>query len=281
MAQPAALPSDRLLRGSRGTGTLPTRLVELAPHPRQACHTWAMRLVAWNCNERFDRNYAHLRDLDFDVAVVTECGPFEPGLDQQRGVSSVLKLAVDQPGHTKHIGVLAQTPWHVAPLPLVPGQPWLLPVKVTGPIDFTILAVWALGPGWVEKRLSYAAQTARVVAEVLPSIAGPVVLAGDLNAPILSNPTDARRHADSVNRLQARGLVSAFTAAREAVDPLTEPTLYHQRKLEQPFHIDHVFVSEEWTSGIELSVGTYADWVATKRSDHVPIMVDLLLPTLA
>lgn len=57
-----------------------------------------MRFIAWNCNERFGRNYLHLRDLDFDVAVVTECGPFEPGLGEVREVSSVLKLAVDHPG---------------------------------------------------------------------------------------------------------------------------------------------------------------------------------------
>lgn len=236
-----------------------------------------MRLIVWNCNERFDRNHLHLRALDFDVAVVTECGPFEPVLGELRAVSSVLKLAVEQPRHTKHIGVLAQDPWRVEPLPPVTGQPWLLPVSVTGPVEFAILAVWALGPEGVEQRLTYAQQTARVITEVLPSIDGPVVLAGDLNAPIASNPAGARQHADSVSRLMAHGLVSAFAVARGDADPLTEPTLYHQWKAEQPFHIDHAFVPKEWTGGIELTVGTYAGWVATKRSDHVPIIIDLLL----
>lgn len=240
-----------------------------------------MRFIAWNCNERFGRNYLHLRDLDFDVAVVTECGPFEPGLGEVREVSSVLKLAVDQPRHTKHIGVLAREPWHVEPLPLVSSQPWLLPVRVTGPIDFTILAVWALGPEWVEHRLSYARQTARVITEVLPACEGPVVLAGDLNAPIASNPSGARQHADNVSRLTTHGLVSAFTAARGDADPLTEPTLYHQRRPDQPFHIDHIFIPKDWTSGIKLTVGSYAEWVSTKRSDHVPVTTELLLPGIA
>jgi hypothetical protein len=241
----------------------------------RGCDTLAMRLVAWNCNERFNRNYLHLRDLDFDVAVVTECGPFEREPNETRAVSSVLQLAVDQPGHTKHIGVLAQDPWRVEALPLVVSQPWVLPVKITGPVDFTVLAVWALGANWVAGRLSYAAQTARVVAEVLPSIVGPVVLAGDLNAPISSASADARRHANTVRELAALGLVSAFTTTRGEVNPLTEPTLYHQRKLEQPFHIDHVFISKKWTSSIEVTVGTFDDWVATKRSDHVPIIIDM------
>jgi endonuclease/exonuclease/phosphatase (EEP) superfamily protein YafD len=240
-----------------------------------------MRIVAWNCCEQFDRKYFHLRDLDFDVAVVTECGPFEPGIDDAREVTSVLKPGTDKPGHRKHIGVLARSPWRVEPLPLVADQPWLLPALVTGPVDLTVLAVWALGPEWVDGRLSYAAQTARVVSEVLPTVDGPVVLAGDLNAPIAARPSVARQHADSVMRLEAHGLVSAFSATRGDVDPLSEPTFYHLRKADQPFHIDHVFVPKEWTSGIRLAVGGFDDWVATGRSDHVPLTVDVLPPQLS
>lgn len=240
-----------------------------------------MRLVTWNCNEGFDRKFLHLLDLNFDIAVVTECGPFESGFDEaSREVSAVLKLAVDQPGHTKHIGVFAQEPWRVEPLPLVPGQPWVLPVRVIGPVDFTVLAVWALGREWVADRLSYAAQTARVVVDLLPEFDGPVVLAGDLNAPIASSPTDARRHKESARQLANRGLVSAFTAARGDVDPLTEPTLYHQRKFDRPFHIDHLFVPKEWTSDMDVTVGKYAEWIATRRSDHVPVIADVTMPGL-
>jgi exodeoxyribonuclease-3 len=237
-----------------------------------------VRFVVWNCCERFDRNYLHLRDLDFDVAVVSEGGPFHPGIDEAREVTAVLKLAVDQPGHTKHIGVLARDPWRVEELPHVENQPWLLPARVTGPLAFTVLAVWALGPEWVEGRLSYATQTARVITQTLPAMDGPVVLAGDLNAPILSSSTSTRLHADNVDRLLAGGLVSAFTAARGEADPLAEPTYFHQWKAAQPFHIDHVFLPKEWINGIELSIGTYEGWVATRRSDHVPIVVDLSTP---
>ena len=105
-----------------------------------------MRLIAWNCSEGFGRKYRRLRDLDFDVSVVSECGPFEPEPEEGRAVSSVLTLPVNLPGQGKHIGVLARAPWHVEPAASVPSQPWLLPVRITGPLDFTVLAVWALGP---------------------------------------------------------------------------------------------------------------------------------------
>lgn len=234
-----------------------------------------MRLAAWNCCERFDRNLLHLLELDFDVAVVSECGRFETPFLDARELTSVLKLGVQGPGHTTHLGVLARAPWRVDPLPLVAEQPWLLPVRVTGPVDFTVLAVWALGPSYLEGRPSYACQTARVVRDVIPELDGPVVLAGDLNAPIASAPAEVRRHAENVRQLELAGLVSAYTAARGGADPLSEPTLYHQWKQDRPFHIDHVFVPRNWTEEMRVEVGSYEGWVATRRSDHVPVVVDL------
>lgn len=144
-----------------------------------------------------------------------------------------------------------------------------------GPVDFTLVAFWALGREWVDGRLSYASQASRVIAEILPGLEGPVVFAGDFNAPISSNATDRARHAANVAALVEYGLVSAFTAARPGLDPLTEPTLFHQWKANQPFHIDHVFVPKAWTPGMTVRVEKFQDWVAAGRSDHVPVVVDL------
>ena len=92
--------------------------------------------------------------------------------------------------------------------------------------------------------------------------------------------------------LDDAGLVSAFAAAR-GVDQsdlyrdgpdalpspaLQEPTYYHWRRRDLPWHIDHVFVRRDWTDGIATSVGSYDDWVATGHSDHVPVVVDLQVP---
>jgi exodeoxyribonuclease-3 len=199
-----------------------------------------------------------------------------------REVTSVLKRGVDQPGHTKHLGVIARAPWRVSPLPYIEDQPWVLPVQVTGPVPFTVLAVWALGPTWVPGGLSYAAQTSRVVSDVLPSIDGAVVLAGDLNAPVASIRGSERLHADTVRRLATHGLVSAYTTSRgDEVDPLDEPTLYHAFSSEKRFHIDHVFLPKDWSDGVDVMVGSYADWVQPKFSDHVPLIVDVPLPALS
>ena len=232
-----------------------------------------MRIVSWNCCEKFAANYLHLLDLDFDVAVVAECSPIDVGLGQERGLSHAFVRPI--PNGPKHLGVFAQEPWRLEPLPFIEPSPWLLPVGVSGPVEFTLLGLWGGEP----KRFgSYASQLRHVATDVLPNVDGPVVLAGDLNAPIGSS---ARAHAENVELLAAQGLVSAFTATRGNGASHKEPTYYRWLRAEHPFHIDHVFVPEAWTVGLTMTVGGFDEWVSSKRSDHVPLIVDVAISQLS
>ncbi len=246
-----------------------------------------MRIVTWNCCQGFAAKLPLLLGLDFDVAVVPECGPVHVGLDQHRELTSVLRQPV--PGGSKHLGVFAQDPWQVEPLHLSSAveMPWVLPVAVSGPLEFTLLAVWTQS-----KPSPYTAQTHRVVAELLPLLSGPVMVAGDFNAPGHAASHHLTPHLATVGLLDDAGLVSAFAAARGVAQSdlyrdgpdtqpspaLQEPTYYHWRRRDLPWHIDHVFVRRDWTDGIATSVGSYDDWVATGHSDHVPVVVDLQVP---
>lgn len=230
-----------------------------------------MRLVAWNCQEGFERKFTFLRNLDFDVAVVSECAPLAAFPAGEPALSAVVHLPVA--GQRKHLGVFAQAPWCVEGLPRDPLQPWLLPVAVTGPADFTLLAVWALSPFYATG-LPYVAQVARVV-EHVRTVRGPVVVAGDLNAPLASDRRSSAGHAANVIALRSLGLESAFTSAFGTRDPLSLPTYFHRRRWDQPFHIDHVFIPRLWRAGLSMTVGTFEEWVASGRSDHVPLIVDV------
>jgi hypothetical protein len=79
-------------------------------------------------------------------------------------------------------------------------------------------------------------------------------------------------------RTSAPSAARSCSSAKSGVDSPIEPTLYHQRTFGQPFQLDHIFVPKEWTAGMEVTEGTYTDWVAAKRSDHVPVIVDLAVP---
>jgi exodeoxyribonuclease-3 len=247
----------------------------------------SMRMTCWNCCEGFATKYPHLRALGFDVAVVAECRPFETPLDQDRDLTQVMKRPVEGPGSTKHLAVLAQTPWRVERIDVGASMPWLLPVRISGPVDFTVLAVWTVAmSGDKGRHPSYEEQTARVATEVVPMLEGPVLMAGDLNAPLTSRP---QRHAATVEELRKLGLVDVYAATRglDWADPrttaeksLAEPTYFHRRKRDEPFHIDHVFLPEQWVAGAQVEIGTYDDWVATRLSDHLPVIVDVEIPNV-
>lgn len=235
-----------------------------------------VRIVAWNCCQKFTTNVGHLLELDFDVAVVTESTPMEPLVTDGRGLTTLFKAPA--PPSPKCIGVLARAPWSISALPSpVPDLPWPLPAAVTGPVDFTLLAVW---PVTFAGAPSYTAQLAQVLDGSFPGDGSPVVLAGDLNSPIAAT---IGAHLHNVGRLAALGLRSSFLSSRgvSAADAhlatgraAAEPTYYQHRRRENGFHIDHIFVPEGWR--IEsLAVGSYDDWVATGRSDHVPLIADV------
>lgn len=241
----------------------------------------ALRLVTWNCCGKTQLNVPWLLGLQPDVAVLVEASA---------------RLTADVPGVTwlskapysdspKHIAALARAPWRVADHPLADSVPgWVLPVAVDGPTPFTLLAVHTIErPGWPK----YPAQVAQLVSDVLPMIEGDLVVAGDFNVPIQKT---VRAHAMNDEALRAMGLRNAFLAANDIdVDAaysgeldgqpgvaLQTPTYFHHRRADRGFHIDHVYVPETWLDGgLRVAVGAYDEWVATGRSDHVPVTVDL------
>ena len=139
---------------------------------------------------------------------------------------------------------------------------------VSGPVTFTLLGFWG-----VEPRLfgSYTPQLSHVIDDVLPLVEGPVILAGDFNAPIASTPGGARG-----KRAAAQGTSPGECVQGDETGGRTsQPAYYSWLREEHPFHIDHVFVAEAWANHLYMTIGGSHEWVASRRSDHVPLLVDI------
>lgn len=245
-----------------------------------------LKLVSWNCAGGVQKKWPELlRRINFDVAVLTECGPLPAILaeDQERGVTQVVRQPVANARIAKHIGVFARAPWRVEEVHDAERFDWLVHARVTDTLGifetFDVLAVWGLAREY--SGLGYAEQTTKVIDGVLARMPGdlPVVLAGDLNTPIESSKPDSMIHNANVARLRELDLWSAFTATH-TTSPKPRATFYAQRKRERAFHIDHVFVPYGWCNrhGFGMSVGSFDDWVASRLSDHVPLVVNVPWP---
>ena len=109
----------------------------------------------------------------------------------------------------------------------------------------------------------------------------PAVVAGDLNNNVCWDKPGWRiNHANAVRDLARLGLVSAYHVARsveEGSEP--EPTYFQHYRATAGYHIDYVFMPEDWSNRIfSLMVGRYQDWIEARLSDHVPLVLELTPP---
>lgn len=230
-----------------------------------------MRIVTWNCRQGLSKAKEEaLLGLRPDIAVVAELRP-----DYQPPAGWSLSLRrTDWP---RVLGVLARPGLRLVTHPQDPALPWLLPLQVNGPgvREFTLLALWTLGG---IGRPSYERQVEQAVT-AWDAAAGPVwqrvVLAGDLNVSMQSQPVGHRRNLDA---LAERGMVSSYHRASgcphggEAAQTLR---WVGRGGVATWFHCDFIFVSSDLLPGLTAAVGAAAAWVAPGMSDHAPVLAAL------
>ena len=241
-----------------------------------------MRIVAWNCAGALHRKFEPLLALEPDIAVVSECA--EPDVLERKCSLPTFSAPPIWTGRDRNKG-LAVFFFNGAAAGahgwIERDLKWLMPIEVTLPRRFNLLAVWAQNGQWrkaVPGPLRKALESYRRFLTEVDS-----VIAGDFNNNVIwDKPGWAMNHRDAVNVLSNIGLVSAYHAATgEAEGAETAPTIYwkKRRKHGDTYHIDYIFVPRAWTGrAFDLQIGHYDDWVAAgtgmngrSLSDHVPL----------
>lgn len=97
---------------------------------------------------------------------------------------------------------------------------------------------------------------------------------------VLDSDSGSASFASLNEKLETLGLTSAYhTYGKHAFDHEPDPTLFWQWNEERPYHIDYVYVPRTWMPCVSsVTVGSPADWVRPKVSDHVPVVVECDLP---
>lgn len=223
----------------------------------------------------FQRKYERLLDLEPDVAIIPECAhqelitahapKFKPSSFNWTGENKHKGLGVFTFGAFK----AARSPKHRE------AFPYILPLRIDGPRQFNLLAVWAChnrensyvyGLGPLRRSISH-------YHDFIDS--GPTIVAGDFNDNVKwDKPNKLNKHVSNVSELAILGLQSAYHYSRgvdQGAEP--EPTIYwRNRKVDGPqYHIDYCFAPNDWMASISsVTLGKFDDWVARGLSDHVP-----------
>ncbi len=245
-----------------------------------------MRIVAWNCAAglHFTRKYKPLLALRPDIAVISECA--DP-LILKTKCSRLSEFSVapiwigGDPDAHRGLGVFffngafGQRHHHFNP-----DLQWLLPIEVTSPRRFNLLAVLTGTAGLRKAERGPLLDALDFYHRFLTDEYA--VIAGDFSNNAGWHIGRACNHRNAVEVLKRNGMVSAYHAATgENQGEETAKTYYRWRREEEGHHIDHVFLPRAWSErGFDLKVGSFRNWVRKSptrksRSDHAPLILDI------
>ena len=226
-----------------------------------------MRIVAWNCcRGPFEKKLAALGTLSPDVAVISEA------LQPTQESSQVLWF----PSNASRLGiqVRAYGRYRLRRLPAADLPNCVVPVHVTGPAPFDLLAVWTWpAPSDIKAFLN----GLDAYSSLLPS--GSTVVAGDFNGnPVFDKPGHRLKWSAGFSKLHDAGLVSAYHHVHHVRYGAERDATHHfLRKAERPFHIDFCFVPQRWTKRpFQAQIVHGQDW--RLLSDHFPLVVSTKAP---
>ena len=173
------------------------------------------------------------------------------------------------------VAITVRAPYHIHAEPGRGQSQSMFAARVLGPIEFTVVAVWAQQePSYSEAlRLGI-----RVYSDLLAN--GPCILVGDFNSSVAWDTKHGRAdHRELESRLrQDFGLVSAYHAATgEEPGHESRPTHFWRWQKQAAFHLDYCYIPEGWLPDLErVAVGSYEEWADS--SDHRPVIVDVSPP---
>ncbi len=147
-----------------------------------------------------------------------------------------------------------------------------LPLTVTGPRRFNLLAVWAL---------NFHAPSERTMPDALHWYRSfltrrDTLVAGDFNNSVLwDRPGKRTNFAGIARTLSALGLASAYhTVTGEPFGHERQATLWFLKRPHQTYHIDYCFVPTTWVfRSLSVMVGYHEEWL--RHSDHAPLLVSV------
>ncbi len=237
-----------------------------------------MRLVVWNCQMGLAKKFDLLAGLKPDVAIVPECA--NPGRAGTKLAGRAFSQAewIGQ-NENKGLGVFCFGSFKVdRDASLDPIWQYFLPVRISGPAEFQLLAVWAFNRRTKTEARRYKAPTREALLYYKPFLSeSESIIAGDFNNSVVwdkpGKPSNFRDMADS---LEKSNFVSAYHhVSGEPFGAEVNPT-HFWRKGQGEYHIDYCFTSRSWAERIRrVTVGSKAEWMPV--ADHAPLVVDIEL----
>jgi exonuclease III len=234
-----------------------------------------MRIVTWNCNGALRKKFENILDFNADIYIIQECeNPTETQHKKyQEWAENYLWIGENK---NKGLAIFARPSIKLEKLDWTNKfkdhyVKYFLPCKINQ--DFDLLAVWTHRNN--SPNFGYIGQLWKYL-QVNKDKLNTTIIAGDFNSNTIWDEWDRWwNHSDVVMELKELGIESFYhKLTREPQGNETKPTLYFQRNLEKPYHIDYIFGASRFAENLKnVNIGTADKWL--EISDHMPIMCEI------
>lgn len=234
-----------------------------------------MKILTWNCNGAFRKKFESIIDFNADIIIIQECeNPIESkDKKYQEWAENYIWIGDSK---NKGLAVFAKPEIKLEKLDWTNQfsdhtVKHFLPCKINE--DFNLLAIWTHRNN--SPNFGYIGQLWKYI-QINKDKLNESIIAGDFNSNTIWDQWDRWwNHSDVVNELNELGIESfyhRFTGEFQGKE--TKPTLYFQRNLNKPYHIDYIFGAKKFTDKtIKIEIGEFDKWIV--KSDHMPIICEI------
>ncbi|WP_026956666.1 endonuclease/exonuclease/phosphatase family protein [Algoriphagus vanfongensis] len=230
-----------------------------------------MRIVSWNCNGAFRKKFQFITKLNADIYIIQECeNPEETShKEYKEWASNYLWI-----GNNKNKGLAIFAKKEITIEKLYWSNEYLdhsvkhfLPCRINQ--KFNLLGVWTHYNN--SPNFGYMGQFWKYL-QINKSQFSNIIIAGDFNSNKIWDQWDRWwNHSDVIRELEEIGIESLYHIFfGEPQGEEKTPTLYLQRRLEKPYHIDYIFGSKNFQKINHLEIGHQEVWL--EISDHMPVI---------
>jgi exodeoxyribonuclease III len=150
--------------------------------------------------------------------------------------------------------------------------PWFIPLEITD-LNLHILGVWAHVKN---PQLRYVRVIHAAIEHYKDFISSaPTIIAGDFNSNSIWDKVHAESsHSPLVDKLDELGLKSLYhEICNEQQGKESVNTLFMYRHRDKGYHIDYMFIPDNFVTASSLTVGDPDEWLSA--SDHMPLVVNM------
>ena len=234
-----------------------------------------MKIVTWNCNGAFRKKFEKISDLNADLFIIQECENPAESTDQkyQNWAQNYIWIGDNK---NKGLAVFANPKIKLEKLDWTNQfkdhlVKHFLPCKIND--DFNLLGVWTHKNN--SPNFGYIGQFWKYL-QINKNKLEDAMIAGDFNSNTIWDEWDRWwNHSDVVQELKELGINSFYHHfTKEIHGEEKKPTLYFQRNITKPYHIDYIFGAQKFCTVLKsIEIGQYEQWI--KLSDHMPIICEL------